>query len=198
MDFDLTVNYQQDRIISSFEEVSFAQKITSLINSSGGKLLIGVNEKGKIIGIYPKDEQENIPIVIANFCSNSIEYTSEVIEINNKLVLVLTFEKAIKIAALSSDKTLVYYYRIDSTICIANKIIVKLWSYERELTPTSPSSLEAEEIVYKNINKSTLSQLYTRTKLSKSVIDVTVSWLLFTKKVKMIFTDNHITYQHLS
>ena len=198
MDFDLTVNYQQDRIISSFEEVSFAQKITSLINSSGGKLLIGVNEKGKIIGIYPKDEQENIPIVIANFCSNSIEYTSEVIEINNKLVLVLTFEKAIKIAALSSDKTLVYYYRIDSTICIANKIIVKLWSYERELTPTSPSSLEAEEVVYKNINNITLSQLYTRTKLSKSVIDVTVSWLLFTKKVKMIFTDNHITYQHLS
>ena len=198
MDFDLTVNYQQDRIISSFEEVSFAQKITSLINSSGGKLLIGVNEKGKIIGIYPKDEQENIPIVIANFCSNSIEYTSEVIEIDNKLILVLSFEKAIKIAALSSDKTLVYYYRIDSTICIANKIIVKLWSYERELTPTSPSSLEAEEIVYKNINNITLSQLYTRTKLSKSVIDVTVSWLLFTKKVKMIFTDNHITYQHLS
>lgn len=198
MDFDLTVNYQQDRIISSFEEVSFAQKITSLINSSGGKLLIGVNEKGKIIGIYPKDEQENIPIVIANFCSNPIEYSSEVIEINNKLVLVLTFEKAIKIAALTFDKTFVYYYRIDSTICIANKIIVKLWSYERELTPTSPSSLEAEEIVYKNINNITLSQLYTRTKLSKSVIDVTVSWLLFTKKVKMIFTDNHITYQHLS
>lgn len=198
MDFDLTVNYQQDRIISSFEEVSFAQKITSLINSSGGNLLIGVNDKGKIIGIYPKDELENIPIVIANFCSNPIEYSSEVIEINNKLVLVLTFEKAIKIAALSSDKILVYYYRIDSTICIANKIIVKLWSYERELTPTSPSSLEEEEIVYKNINNITLSQLYTRTKLSKSVIDVTVSWLLFTKKIKMIFSDNHITYQHLS
>lgn len=198
MDFDLTVNYQQDRIISSFEEVSFAQKITSLINSSGGKLLIGVNEKGKIIGIYPKDELENIPIVIANFCSNPIEYSSEVIEINNKLVLVLTFEKAIKIAALTFDKKFVYYYRIDSTICKANKIIVKFWSYERELTPTSPSSLEDEEIVYKNINNITLSQLYTRTKLSKSVIDVTVSWLLFTKKVKMIFTDNQITYQHLS
>ena len=198
MDFDLTVNYQQDRIISSFEEVSFAQKITSLVNSSGGKLLIGVNEKGKIIGIYPKDELENISIVIANFCSNPIEYTSEVIEMNNKLILVLSFEKTIKIAALTSDKTLEYYYRIDATICVANKIIVKLWSYERELTSSCPSSLEEEEIVYKKINNSTLSQLYTRTKLSKSVIDVTVSWLLFNKKIKMIFTDNHITYQHLS
>jgi predicted HTH transcriptional regulator len=198
MDFDLTVNYQQDRIISSFEEVSFAQKITSLINSSGGKLLIGVNEKGKIIGIYPKDELENIPIVIANFCSNPIEYTSEVIKIDNKLILVLSVEKKIKIAALSSDQTFAYYYRIDATICVANKIIVKLWSYERELTPSCPSSLEEEEIVYKNINNSTLSQLYTRTRLSKSVIDVTVSWLLFNKKIKMIFTDNHITYQHLS
>jgi predicted HTH transcriptional regulator len=198
MEFDLTVNQQQDRIISSFEEVEFARKISSLNNTSGGKLLVGVNDKGKIIGVYPKDELENIPIVIANFCSNPIEYTSEVIEMNNKLVLVLSFEKTIKIAALTSDKTLEYYYRIDSTICVANKIIVKLWSYERELTPTSPSSLEEEEIVYKNIHNITLSQLYAGTRLTKSVIDVTVSWLLFTKKVKMIFRDNHITYQHLS
>ena len=198
MDFDLTVNQQQDRIISSFEEIEFARKITSLNNTSGGKLLVGVNDKGKIIGVYPKDELENITLVIANFCSNPIEYSSEVIEMNNKLVLVLTFEKSIKIAALSFDKTFAYYYRIDSTICVANKIIVKLWGYERELTPTSPSTLEEEEIVYKNINNITLSQLYTRTKLSKSIIDITVSWLLFTKKVKMIFRDNHITYQHLS
>ena len=198
MDFDLTVNQQQDRIISSFEEIEFVRKITSLNNTSGGKLLVGVNDKGKIIGVYPKDELENITLVIANFCSNPIEYSSEVIEMNNKLVLVLTFEKSIKIAALSCDKTFAYYYRIDSTICVANKIIVKLWGYERELTPTSPSTLEEEEIVYKNINNITLSQLYTRTKLSKSIIDITVSWLLFTKKVKMIFRDNHITYQHLS
>ena len=88
MDFDLTANQQQDRIISSFEEIEFARKITSLNNTSGGKLLIGINEKGKVIGVYPKDELENIPVVLANFCSNIVHYSSETIEIKNKLIAI--------------------------------------------------------------------------------------------------------------
>ena len=197
MDFDLTVNQQQDRIISSFEEIEFARKITSLNNTSGGKLLIGINEKGKVIGVYPKDELENIPVVLANFCSNILHYSSETIEIKNKLIVVLTIEKTRKIAALTCDNSYKNYFRIDTTICIANKIIEKLWRYEREVSPVAPSTLEEQEIVFSEANNHTLSQIYTYTKLSKSVVDITISWLLYSKKIQMTFQDKYIIYQHL-
>ncbi len=198
MDLDLNVNNQQDRIISSFEEIEFARKITSLNNTSGGKLLIGINEKGKVTGVFPKDELENIPIVIANFCSHSLKFISEVIEIKNKLIVVLTIQKTIKIAAICKDKTLVYYYRIEHNTYIANKIIEKLWRFEREKPEVSPCSMEEQELVLSHANNHTLSQLYTNTKLSKSVVDVTISWLLFSKKIKMILMENQVIYQHLS
>ena len=197
MDFDLTANQQQDRIISSFEEIEFARKITSLNNTFGGKLLIGINEKGKVIGVYPKDELENIPVVLANFCSNIIHYSSETIEIKNKLIVVLTIEKTVKIAALTSDNSYKNYFRIETTICIANKIIEKLWRYERDVSPVAPSTLEEQEIVFSEANNHTLSQIYTYTKLSKSVVDITISWLLYSKKIQMRFQDKYIIYQHL-
>ena len=197
MDFDLTVNQQQDIIISSFEEIEFARKITSLNNTSGGKLLIGINEKGKVIGVYPTDELENIPVVLANFCSNIVHYSSETIEIKNKLIVVLTIEKTGKIAALTSDNSYKNYFRIETTICIANKIIEKLWRYEREVSPVATSTLEEQEIVFREANNHTLSQIYTYTKLSKSVVDITISWLLYSKKIQMTFQDKRIIYQHL-
>jgi len=198
MELDLVVNSQQDRIISSFEEIEFARKITSLNNTSGGKLLIGINEKGKVIGVYPKDELENIPIVIANFCSNSLNFSSEVIEFKNKLIVILTIQKTLKTAALSKDNTLDYYYRIEQNTYIANKIIEKLWRFERDKPIVSPCTIEDEKLVLIHANNHTLSQLYTRTKLTKSVVDLTISWLLFTKKIKMILLENQVIYQHLS
>jgi predicted HTH transcriptional regulator len=198
MELDLVVNSQQDRIISSFEEIEFARKITSLNNTSGGKLLIGINEKGKVIGVYPKDELENIPIVIANFCSNSLNFSSEVIEFKNKLIVILTIQKTLKTAALSKDNTLDYYYRIEQNTYIANKIIEKLWRFERDKPIVSPCTIEDEKLVLIHANNHTLSQLYTRTKLTKSGVDLTISWLLFTKKIKMILLENQVIYQHLS
>ncbi len=197
MEFDLNVNYQLERITSSFEEVQFAQKITSLANSNGGKLIIGVNNNGKIIGVYPKDELENITIVITNYCSSPIDFSSEVIEIKNRLLLVLNVLKSTKIAALTSENTFEYYFRIGETICIANKIVQKLWGYEYEALTSCPGTTEELEMVYKNAHKNTLSQIYTNTNLPKSHVDLLVSWLLYDKQIQMTLVNNLIIYQHL-
>ena len=198
MDFDLSVSYIQDRISSSFEGIQFTQKITSLANSGGGKLIVGVNEKGKIIGVYPKDEIENISIVLSNFCNSLIPFTSEIIEINNKLLLVLQVQKSTKIAALTKENTFEYYFRIGHTICLSNKIIEKLWSYENGRSSLKSLSQEEVELVFKNANNHTLSQIYSCTNLTKSRIDTLVSWLLFTKKIEMTYINNLVIYQHLS
>ena len=197
MDFDLNVNYQLDRITSSFEEVQFAKKISSLVNSNGGKLVIGVNNNGKIVGVYPKDELENIPIVITHFCSSPIEFSSEVIEIKNKLLLVLNIHKSTKIAALTSENTFEYYFRIGETICIVNKIVQKLWSYEYETLTSCPGSTEELKMVHKNAHKQTLSQIYSNTNLTKSHVDSLVSWLLYSKQIRMTLVNNLVIYQHL-
>ncbi len=197
MEIDLSVSYLQDRIASSYDEILFAQKISSLANSNGGKLIIGVNEKGKIIGIYPKDEIENIPIILANLCSSPIEFTSEVIELNNKFLLILKIFKSTKIATLTNDNTFDFYFRIGEKICTANKIIEKLWSYEYESTRELPGNSKELELVLLNANNHTLTQIYNSTKLPKSHVDTLVSWLLYTRKIEMTYINNLVIYQHL-
>lgn len=197
MDLDLEVSHQQDIITSSLEEIDFARKITSLNNTAGGKLLIGINEKGKVVGVYPKDELENIPIVLANFCTEIISYTSETVEVNKKLIVVLTIEKKGKIAVVRSNETPIYYFRIETTICFANKIIEKLWRYEKAATPVAPCTKTEQENVYEMANNRTLTQIYNYSNHPKTVVDTTISWLLYIQKLRITLKDKQIIYQHL-
>jgi len=186
MDNFLIPNSQKDILVSSFEEIEFAQKITSLHNTLGGQLIIGVNGKGKVLGIYPQEELDNIPIVLSNYCSQPIEYSHQIIELKNKLILVLTIlQKKTKIAAISIEKKMEFYYRINQHICVANKIIEKVWSFERENVHLSPCLEKDLTDVYNNLEKHTLSQIYNHSQLAKSIVDQAISWLVYTNKIHM-------------
>lgn len=197
MDFDLSIHLQQDCILTSFEEITFAQKITSLINTQGGKLIIGINSKGKIKGVFPQEELENIPIVIANYCSESFDYSSEIIETESKLLIVISVPYQKKVAALTTENTFEYYHRIGQSIRIASKIITKCWRYEKTQSPTPPGTNEEISQIYNIAHNQSLSQIYRHSNFPKTKIDIIIAWLLFQHKLRPDLHDNHVIYQHL-
>jgi predicted HTH transcriptional regulator len=196
MDLDVTVNQQQDRIISSFVEIEFARKITSLNNTSGGKLLIGINEKGKVIGVYPEEELENIPIVLTNVCSSTILYSTEVIAIKNKLLVKVNVLSQPKIAIISPNHPPEYYFRINGNIRLATKITHKYWSFQKDRNPISPCTESDLDMILNCIQNNSLSQIYLQTELPKSTVDVAISWLLYRKQIQMTLFGDKVIYQH--
>lgn len=198
MEFQLGISQTQEHIESCFNEIEFAEKITSLVNSNGGILIIGINAKGKIKGVYPKDELDNIPLIIENYCSSSIVFDTDIKEVENKLLLILRISPGVKTGVLSLDKSITYYYRIVGVIKPVSKIVSKLWRFQKEQTKDFPLDVFEIELVYNFIDKSTLSQVYNLCNLPKSTIDIAISWLLYTQKIKMLLAEENVIYQHSS
>ena len=198
MEFQLGISLTQEYIESCSNEVEFAQKITSLVNSEGGTLWIGINAKGKIKGVYPKDELDAIPLIIANYCSSTIVFESEVKEISNKLLLVVHVKSGAKVAVLSVDGSINYYHRFLGEIHPVNKIIEKWWKFQKEQTTESPLDPKEIEMVFTCMDKTTLTQVYHLTGLSKSTVDSAISWLLYLRRIHMLKEGERVIYQHSS
>ena len=188
MEFQLGISLTQEYIESCSNDVEFAQKITSLVNSEGGTLWVGINAKGKIKGVYPKDELDAIPLIIANYCSSTIVFYSEIKEISNKLLLLIHVKSGSKVAVLSVDGSINYYHRFLGEIHTVNKIIEKWWKFQKEQI----------EKVFTCMDKKTLTQVYHLTGLSKSTVDSAISWLLYLRKIHMLKEGESVIYQHSS
>jgi predicted HTH transcriptional regulator len=197
MDFRLLeVDQQQDVLLTSFEEMEFAKKISSLANSEGGILYIGISPTGKIKGVYPEEELENIPIVLTNVCSSSIVYSTEVIAIKNKLLVKVNVISQPKIAIISPNHPPEYYFRINGNIRLATKITHKYWSFQKDRNPISPCTESDLDMILNCIQNNSLSQIYLQTELPKSTVDVAISWLLYRKQIQMTLFGDKVIYQH--
>lgn len=197
MDFQLIKGQQQEHIETTFLESECAQKITSLINSEGGVLVVGIKSNGKIHGVYPKDEIDNLPVLIQNRCSISFNYSTEILEVGNKLLVLVRVNSASKIGVISEDTSLKYYYRIDGNILQSNKIMEAFWKFKLKKETIPPCSENELSLIYSLANLTSLSQLYTLSDLPKSHVDQAVSWLLYDQKLAMSYKDDIVIYQHL-
>jgi len=71
---------------------SIAKTVIAFSNTSGGKLIFGVNDEREIVGIDDKmlfDMQDKIASIIADNCSPGIMPEIYSVNIENKLVLVI-------------------------------------------------------------------------------------------------------------
>lgn len=66
-----------------------AKTIVSFCNTKGGKIIIGVNDKRKVVGIHPQEEKYMIQLAVDTYCYPKPEIEFEEIEENNKQVLVV-------------------------------------------------------------------------------------------------------------
>ena len=198
MEFQLGISQTQEHIESCLNEIEFAQKITSLVNSEGGILIIGINAKGKIKGVYPKDELDNIPLIIENFCSSKIVFNAEVKAVENKLLLVLNINPGVKTSVLTLDKSITFYYRLEGVVRPINKIVDRWWKFQKEQMKESPIDTLELKSIFNYADKTTLSQVYNLSRIPKSTVDIAISWLLYQQKIKMSLEGENVIYQHSS
>lgn len=153
-----------------------ARTLAAFANTDGGRLLIGVKDNGKVVGVNPEEEHHIIEGAADLFCTPKVPFTSRVWQDDHKLVLeIIVSPSALKPhqAKDENDKWKVYVRRKDHTL-LANKILLDCWKLEKKKSIPPQKFSETEQLILTTIKEYeslTISKLYRVTKLKKRVID---------------------------
>lgn len=153
-----------------------ARTLAAFANTEGGRLLIGVKDNGKIVGVNPEEEFHVIQGAASMFCKPEIAVSTKILQDDHKLVLEVNIPQSdIKPVRAKDDdgKWKTYVRRGDHTL-LANKILIGVWRSQKKITSQPQKFAEDEMLLINTIKKEgrvTLSKLYRQTRLKKSFID---------------------------
>ncbi|WP_026898381.1 AlbA family DNA-binding domain-containing protein [Daejeonella oryzae] len=111
--------------ITSCEKI--ARTLVAYANNKGGKLLIGVADDGRIVGVKSEDEEKYMILKAAHFyCRPALEPSFEEVYIDDKIVLVVDIRPSDMKphSSLSEDKKWWVYIRVKDKSVLASKIVI--------------------------------------------------------------------------
>lgn len=111
--------------ITSCEKI--ARTLVAYANNKGGKLLIGVADDGRIVGVKSEDEEKYMILKAAHlYCKPALEPVFEEIYMDDKIVLVVEIPVSDMKPhySLSEDKKWWVYVRVKDKSVLASKIVV--------------------------------------------------------------------------
>ncbi len=113
------------KTITSCEKIS--RTMVSFANNSGGRLLIGVADDGRIVGVKSEEEEKYMITQAAHlYCRPALDPVFEEIYLDDKLVLMVTIEESDMKPhyALSEDKKWWVYIRVNDKSVLASKVVL--------------------------------------------------------------------------
>lgn len=153
-----------------------ARTIAAFANTDGGRLLIGVKDNGKVVGVNPEEEFHIIQGAAALYCKPEVTIKTNVLKDKHKLVLEVIVDKVENKPVMAKDehdKWKVYIRRADHTL-LANKILLGIWKRNKMNTAVPQTFDENEQLLLATIKEHksmTISKLYRTVELKKSYID---------------------------
>ena len=175
-----------------------AQTIVAFANTQGGKLLVGVKDNGKIVGVFPNEELQNLEELIENCCDPRVEIESTVHQEGRHLVLEIQIPKSDrKHKAIGDDGQLKFYHRLDKHTLSINRVIIQLWKLQDQGSST-PNSLDIEttdviELIKEN-QPVTISKLFRLSGINKNRVNEIMANLIHWNLVDCEFVDSAIEY----
>lgn len=145
---------QQDFKQQIDDSMKIAKTLVAFANTSGGRLLIGVKDNGKISGVEPEEEFHMIQGASDLYCKPEVLFTSKVFKVENKSILEITVLKSNKkphFAKMDDDKWKAYIRKNDNNFMV-NGVQIKLWKFEKKEDGEELKITEKEEKVFKYLH----------------------------------------------
>jgi predicted HTH transcriptional regulator len=143
-----------------------ARTFVAFANAQGGKMLIGVDDKGVIKGIRSDEEKYMAKAAVHNFCKPEILFETRVWNVAGKKVLEITIASGNKkpYFALSEDRKWIAYIRVNDQNIVANRVIVNAWKRKSRPEGTYITFTENEKklLEYLEKNESVTLSKYAR------------------------------------
>ena len=180
------------------DQKKIARTLVAFANTTGGSLLIGVKDNGKISGCNPEEEFYMIQGAAEVYCNPVIPFRSQVIQEGHHLVLEIEVPASeIKHKAQDENGDWKLYHRLEDQTLLANKIVFLLWRYKKEgkkrAESFTPEVLELLRLIREH-EPVTISKLFRESKLSKSKVNEHIATLVYWQVVGREITDSGIKY----
>lgn len=180
---------QLDFEISADDKQNIARILVALANTEGGRLLIGVNDKGRIKGVNPEEELSVVEEISHGYCQPELNIESNIWEEGHHLLLEVSVKKSeIRHKAIDEGGRWKHYIRVENLTLLSNKILERTWHLEKcgqdrphvfdELT-TGFLKLIREESPFR------ISKLYKKSGMKMNEVDKLLAQLVYWKVVQM-------------
>ncbi len=180
------------------DQKKIAKTLAAFANSEGGKLLVGVKDNGKIVGVNPEEEYYMVEGAAQMNCQPPVSFTSDVWQEGHHLVLIVEVPKSdVRHKARGEDKRWRTYYRVKDNTVAGNKVLDKLWAHRRGSLekPNSFSDSELEIIKLIQLNERIrISKLYRDSGFKKGDVDRILAALIHWELVGFEFMEDSIYY----
>lgn len=179
---------------NSNDNENIAKTMIALSNTKGGSIFFGLKNNGKIIGVNPFDEIENVKQISHVFCDREVDFSTHIHQEGVRLVLELiisTLNHPISFKNKTGGKEM--YVRVGENNIRANKIL-KAVLKDRDIISDLSFELTIEEkelleLIARNPLVS-LSKIYKISNQKLSQIDQQLVRLIRWKLIKMDVTDD--------
>lgn len=146
---------QQDFKQRIDDSKKIAKTLVAFANSSGGRILIGIKDNGRISGVDAEEEYHMIQGASDLYCKPEVEFNTKVFKIDNKAVLeitVLKSEERPHYAKMEDNSWKAYVRKTDHNYLV-NGVQIKLWKFEKKDQGEELTITEREEKVFKYLHK---------------------------------------------
>ena len=179
------------------ELIDFAKISVSFANRNGGSIFIGINEKGKVIGVNPGPE-----LILINQVKDYIEgeliFESVRHLVKHHCIIEVKVSKTeIPLLLKLNNDLKMYYYRVNSNSIEANKIIERYLNMRRFGKTVIESKHHSDFLDKLGDDRCNLSLLYKMMNMKPNEVDKLTAELLFLNKLKILVKDNKFFYSQL-
>lgn len=118
-------------------EISDARKIaktfSAFANTTGGRLLIGVKDNGKIAGVRSDEEQYMIEAAAQLYCKPELSYSMQTYSVEGRSILLVQIDENEQKPVYAKDEKGKYlaYLRIKDENILATPVHIRVWQQSR-------------------------------------------------------------------
>lgn len=179
-------------------QLTITRTIVAFANTNGGKVIVGINEKNKIVGVVPAEELKLLEEIISNECSPAVPFESRVIEYGRHLLLEIDITKSTnKHKAKGEGGQMKFYHRIDDATLVGNRVIINLWRLQDESAPRSIDLDDNLKAIYEFIEKHkpvTVSKIFRFFALNKNDVNLYLAQLNYWGYIDCVIVESGMAY----
>ena len=126
-----------------------AKSMVAFANTDGGRLLVGVKDNGRIVGIRTDEEFYMVEAAAKIYSNPQISFSTQQWQIEGKTVLEIQIEPSITKPHFAKDENgeWLAYLRVDDENYLANKIQVNVWKKNNSSVGIHFSYSESEKFL---------------------------------------------------
>lgn len=126
-------HYRQDFKFAINDARKIAKSVSAFANTSGGRLLIGVKDNGKIAGVRSDEEYYMIESAVQVYTRPEPAFSAKTWNVEGKTILEISIKKGNNRPYYAQDenKKWLAYTRIEDENYLINNVILRVWKHKK-------------------------------------------------------------------